>query len=505
MEMTGEARIEASRERVWAALNDPAVLQASIPGCEHLEQNGNDEFIATVVSKVGPIKARFSGRVTLSDIVVPSSYTLSGEGTGGSAGFARADIKVSLEALEPGVTLLVYRVQATVGGKLAQLGSRMIDVAARRSADDFFETFCQQVGGPGAPEAEGEGSKSGFSIADALQVPEPAVPPAAAASAPPTRRPADETAVPATARDEAKPSPVRQSTPVLQAEITAALTEGRIKVWIADSIALVTLNKPGKRNAMDYGMWLAMPSVMAALERNPEVRAILLTGSGADFCAGADISEFERVRADIAQVTSYEVAVDACCDAIADVSKPTIAVLRGYCLGGGAHLAMSCDFRFAAGDAVFGIPAARLSIVYGVKATKKLLSLVGLVQAKKILFGAERFGAAEALEIGFVDRVSAPASASEPRRRWAWLKGYGAGKKVSDPMVAARAWAKTIAANAPLTISGAKFQLNGMAIGLGPLDLDEAEAMIARAAGSQDYREGRTAFAEKRAPSFQGQ
>lgn len=147
MEMVGEARLEAAREVVWEALNDPAVLQASIPGCESLECTAENEFTATVVSKVGPIKARFAGKVSLSNIAPPRSYTLTGEGSGGAAGFARADIEVSLDALEPSVTLLRYGVKANVGGKLAQLGSRMIDAAARKSADDFFELFRKQVDG----------------------------------------------------------------------------------------------------------------------------------------------------------------------------------------------------------------------------------------------------------------------------------------------------------------------------------------------------------------------
>jgi enoyl-CoA hydratase/carnithine racemase len=241
---------------------------------------------------------------------------------------------------------------------------------------------------------------------------------------------------------------------------------------------------------------------MSALERNPEVGCIILTGAGSDFCSGADIPEFEHVRADIEQATAYEVAVDACCDAIAGVSKPTIAVVNGYCLGGGAHLAMSCDFRYASAEAKFGIPAARLSIIYGVRGTQKLLSLVGLSQAKRILFGAERFDAREALRIGFVDHV-----AGGEKRSRAWLGrlfGAAAAAEPVDAMPAARAFARQMAGNAPLSIAGAKYILNGVAKGTGALDLDHAEDLIARAAGSADYKEGRAAFAERRAPRFQG-
>jgi enoyl-CoA hydratase/carnithine racemase len=232
-----------------------------------------------------------------------------------------------------------------------------------------------------------------------------------------------------------------------------------------------------------------------------------LTGAGDDFSAGADISEFGKVRATDQQVWAYEVAVDACCDAIANINKPTIAVIRGYCLGGGAHLAMSCDFRYASATSKFGIPAARLSIIYGVKGSQKLLNLVGLVQAKKILFGSQQFGAHEALKLGFIDNMT---GSVKPAKKPTFLdklfgrKEASAEKLSDDPMIAARAFAKLLASNAPLSISGAKYILNGVAMGRGALDSDLAEELIAAAGKSNDYHEGRKAFAEKRAPQFQG-
>ncbi|WP_206003169.1 enoyl-CoA hydratase-related protein [Paraburkholderia polaris] len=529
MEMVGEARLEAAREVVWEALNDPAVLQASIPGCESLESTAKNEFTATVVSRVGPIKARFAGKVSLSNIAPPRSYTLTGEGSGGAAGFARADIEVSLDALEPTVTLLRYGVKANVGGKLAQLGSRMIDAAARKSADDFFELFRKQVDGRASDSTSLSAAQPAgmhafmqelsVPVAEVATVEAPAATPAAAAApaaanakastleAAPTPTVPERAAAP---RDiPAQPAPVL--TPVsqvpaaeAQAEVMDVLTSEKIKVWISDQVAVVTLNRPGSRNAMTYGMWLAMPSIMAALDRNPEVRAVILTGAGADFCAGADIAEFEQVRADVAQATTYEVAVDACCDAIVNISKPTVAVLRGYCLGGGAHLAMSCDFRFAGQDAMMGIPAARLSIIYGVKGTRKLLSLVGLSEAKKILYGGQRFDATHALRIGFVDQVAGLGVVASGRSFWERLIGAKQQVAKSDPMAEARAFATSLAGNAPLTMAGAKYLLNGMAMGTGALDLVRSEALIAAAAASEDYREGRAAFGEKRSPKFQG-
>jgi len=145
MEMSGEQRIPAPRAVVWEALNDPEVLKASIPGCESLERNeADDGFDAKVRAKVGPVSARFGGTVVLSDINPPESYTISGEGKGGSAGFAKGSARVQL-AEDGNDTLLSYNVDARVGGKLAQLGSRLIDGTARKMADDFFTRFSDIV------------------------------------------------------------------------------------------------------------------------------------------------------------------------------------------------------------------------------------------------------------------------------------------------------------------------------------------------------------------------
>lgn len=146
MDMTGERRIPAPRQTVWEALNDPEVLRASIPGCQTLEKLSDDQMQATAAVKVGPISARFSGKVQLSDINPPESYTISGEGQGGVAGFAKGGAKVLLTE-EGAATLLSYQVNAQVGGKLAQLGGRLIDATAKQMADAFFDRFSQQVEG----------------------------------------------------------------------------------------------------------------------------------------------------------------------------------------------------------------------------------------------------------------------------------------------------------------------------------------------------------------------
>lgn len=148
MDMTGEHRIAASREAVWAALNDPAILRACIPGCESLERVSPEEMTAVASVKVGPVTARFTGRVVLSNVMPPESYTITGEGKGGAAGFAKGGADVRLADLG-GETALIYSVKAQVGGKLAQIGSRLIDSFARKMADDFFSAFAARVsGGP---------------------------------------------------------------------------------------------------------------------------------------------------------------------------------------------------------------------------------------------------------------------------------------------------------------------------------------------------------------------
>lgn len=245
-----------------------------------------------------------------------------------------------------------------------------------------------------------------------------------------------------------------------------------------DGFAIVTLNRSRQRNAVTYLMWQQLAVLFSELDVDPDVRSIILTGAGGDFSAGADIAEFDAVREGADDSKRYEVAVDAAGDAIYGVSKPTIAALRGYCLGGAAHLAMSCDFRVAEANAVFGIPAARLSIVYGVSATRKLFSLVGVTEAKRILYTGKRFSADEALSIGFIDQIG------------------------GDALADARQRAAEMVENAPLTIAGAKFILNGCAVG--ELDRQAAAALIDNASASKDYVEGRQAFKEKRPARFSG-
>jgi enoyl-CoA hydratase/carnithine racemase len=253
-----------------------------------------------------------------------------------------------------------------------------------------------------------------------------------------------------------------------------------ILITARDHLGIVSLNRPEVRNAVSLRMWRELAKVFSSLAQDDEIRAIVLTGSGADFCVGADISEFGVLRENKDQSAEYETAVDDCSEAIADVSKPVIAAISGYCLGGGCHLALACDFRFGDPTAMIGIPAAKLSIIYGVNSVQRLLAIAGLVHAKRMLYSGERYDAARAHDMGLVDEIC------------------------DDALSAAIGLGGTLAGNAPLSIAGAKFMLNHLSMGNGALDIAAAQRMIDTAADSEDFQEGRRAFAEKRAPRFKG-
>ncbi len=173
MEMTGEYRIPASREAVWQALNDPDVLKQCIPGCDEIEKTSDTEFSAKVTAKVGPVKAKFSGDVKLSDMDPPNGYTISGEGTGGAAGFAKGGAKVALTE-DGNETILTYDVNATVGGKLAQIGSRLIDSTSKKMANEFFGKLAEVVGEPSSDTASAPTADA--SDGDTAAAPAPAAP-----------------------------------------------------------------------------------------------------------------------------------------------------------------------------------------------------------------------------------------------------------------------------------------------------------------------------------------
>lgn len=248
MELKGEYRIAAPREAVWAGLNDPEVLKASIPGCDEIEKVSETEMNAKVTAKVGPVKAKFGGSVTLSDLNPPESYVITGEGKGGAAGFAKGSARVELEA-DGDATILRYTVQANVGGKLAQIGARLIEGTARKMADDFFSRFAEQVAGSqaaAAPMVEPQVAAPADSVAQEQPVEPPADPGAAPAA--PTATAAEAlpaapppSAVPAAGgpREEGpQPAPDRSSPP------RKPLPEVRTippTVWVIGLIVLLVL------------------------------------------------------------------------------------------------------------------------------------------------------------------------------------------------------------------------------------------------------------------------
>ncbi|BBK33151.1 enoyl-CoA hydratase/carnithine racemase [Stella humosa] len=249
-----------------------------------------------------------------------------------------------------------------------------------------------------------------------------------------------------------------------------------------DGVAVVTLNRPAKRNAVSLAMWGRLRDTFERLGTDANVRAVILTGAGGNFCAGADISEFATVRADAAMGEVYEATADAATRAVRDCPRPTIAAVSGYAMGGGCGLALACDFRLADMTAKMGIPAARLGIVYGPLDCGLLLRQVGLANAKRVLYAGRAFELADCREMGLVDMVAETGTALE----------------------GARAYAGQIAANAPLSIAGAKLVLEALADGTAAARAHEIDGVLAHAMDSQDYREGARAFVEKRAPRFTG-
>ncbi len=201
MEMSGEYRIPAPREKVWLALNDPDILKQAIPGCEELTKNSDNELEAKVTAKVGPVKAKFGGNVRLENINAPESYSIVGEGKGGAAGFAKGGADVHLKE-DGSDTILTYNAKAEVGGKLAQIGSRLIQGTAKKMADDFFGTFSRIVG---------EGHAASGAAAPAGPVGEPAAEPAPAPAAP--AAPPSGTATDKVAKTAAPAAPPRPAAP----------------------------------------------------------------------------------------------------------------------------------------------------------------------------------------------------------------------------------------------------------------------------------------------------
>ncbi len=257
----------------------------------------------------------------------------------------------------------------------------------------------------------------------------------------------------------------------------------RMLARIQGPVGWMTFNNPDRRNAVGADMWAAIPAIIERFESDPAVRVIALTGAGdRAFVSGADISQFERQRSTPETVAAYDAVSERANLAIKYAGKPTIAVIRGWCIGGGLGIAVGCDLRFCTEGSRFGVPAGRLGLGYALPGVKTLVDLVGPAYTKEIFYTARHFSAAEALAMGLVNRV---------------LPDHAFDAFVQSQL-------ESIADNAPLTLRALKRTVAELARGH-EADKDAVAGLIKGCFASEDYKEGRRAFMEKRKPVFTGQ
>ena len=262
------------------------------------------------------------------------------------------------------------------------------------------------------------------------------------------------------------------------------MSAATIRYEAADGIARLVIAQPAKMNAMSFEMWSMLPDCVARAEADPAVRAIVLTGDGeCAFCAGADISQFGERRTGDEAVAAYELAVKAGNGALLNATKPTIAVIRGICFGGGLGLALACDLRFCAGGSRFRLPAARLGLGYPFSGVRLLAQKVGMPAAADIALSARILDAAEAERLGLVNKT--------------W--------PAADFEAEIAAYLAQIAVNAPLTLQAMKRALLELARPEAEQDAAAVDALVQACFRSADYKEGQAAFRDKRDPKFLGE
>jgi len=265
--------------------------------------------------------------------------------------------------------------------------------------------------------------------------------------------------------------------------ITREYAGGKMLAAKDEGVGLITFNQPEKRNAMSLEMWTGLGEILDEFREDDSVRVVILSGAGNKaFVSGADISQFEKNRSNANAQQEYDRLTSSGRARFQTFPKPIIARIRGFCLGGGLAIAMSADLRIAAVDSEFGIPAAKLSIAYAPESVKRLIDLVGPAHARMILYTARRIDAAEAERIGLINKMVSDEELNE---------------YVLD-------LARTIADNAPLSVAASKLMINEMLKDESKRDTAAMARMMQTCFDSADYKEGRTAFMEKRAPRWQG-
>ncbi len=251
---------------------------------------------------------------------------------------------------------------------------------------------------------------------------------------------------------------------------------------IESHVATITLSNPSRHNAMSMAMWAKLGDTLEILRNDTSVRCVILRGDGDKaFVSGADISEFDTQRNDPANVATYDAAVDRAQTALAQFPRPVIAAISGICYGGGLGLAMACDMRYAAPNARFRMPAARLGLGYALKGMKRLLDVLGVARASEVFYTARVLDAAAAERMGVINSVH------------------------EDVFAYAAQTGAEIASNAPMTIATAKNAFSTLLSGSLDADVQTVDRQVKACFASSDYAEGRKAFAEKRVPNFNGQ